>query len=138
MKPAKKTKFDRNEPVSVTGYTVTQKQFQLLANDDGMKQKLIQNKRWRQIIESIDDSKQPQSKLEEVMSNDPEFAQFVDYMLRVIGFRANVQQHSYNKKYDQSQKERVHVPVQDANLDAMSNNDKFKCLVKEMFQRAKE
>ena len=46
-----------------------------------MKHKLM-NHKLRSIIESIDDSKRPQKKLEAIMANDQKFAQFVDYMLK--------------------------------------------------------
>merc|ERR1712039_1020894 len=37
--PDKKPKYNANEPVSVTGYTVSDIQYKLLHNDDGMKRK---------------------------------------------------------------------------------------------------
>eukprot|EP00483_Globobulimina_turgida_P009012 UN09030 len=119
IKPIKTLKYDKNEPVSVTGYTVSQKQFQLLENDDKLKEKLM-NRRLRQIIESIDDSRRPQNRLETLMKNDKDFAEFVDCMLKVIGFRPNVENKDKNEQnaLDKYYEENV-------DLDAMNDNDKF-------------
>eukprot|EP01084_Bolivina_argentea_P147935 258764_1 len=127
IKPTKTLKYDKNEPVSVTGYTVSQKQFELLENDDQIKQKLM-NKRLREIIESIDDSKRPQNKLESIMSNDKQFAQFVNYMLNVIGFRPNV----YSEDNQNLQNTLDKYYEQDINLDSMNGNEKFKYLMRKM------
>lgn len=95
-----------------------------------MKQKLM-NHKLRSIIESIDDSKRPQKKLEAMMANNQEFAQFIDYMLKVIGFRSNVNQNRNNTDQDEdddlSKFNQGYV-----NLDAMNENDKFKYLLREM------
>ena len=97
-----------------------------------MKQKLM-NRRLRQIIESIDDSKLPQQKLEALISNDPEFRQFVDYMLKLIGFRPNIENKN-NKDDDDLSK----YYDQDADLDAMNDNDKFKYLLRQMLHKYKD
>ena len=87
------------------------------------------NRKFRQIIRRIDDARKPQRELERVMANDKEFAQFINYMLQVIGFRphstdehgADLEQNALGK-YD---------PVQE-DVDAMNDNDKFKYLLRQM------
>eukprot|EP01083_Nonionella_stella_P040444 109755_1 len=123
IKPQKKLNYDQNEPVSVTGYTVSQKQLELLKNNDEIKLKLM-NKKLKQIIESIDDSKRPQNKLETMMQSDKDFAEFVDSMLKSIGFRPTV-----DDTDDSVDRYYCHP---DEDLELMNDNDKFKYLLRQM------
>ena len=84
------------------------------------------NRKLRQFIKRIDDARKPQWELERLMANDKEFAQFTDYMLQVIGFRPNTEEST-----EQSGSLRqFNEELQD--VDAMSDNDKFKNLLKKM------
>ena len=99
-------------------------------NDEGMKRKLM-NRKFRQIIQRIDDARRPQQELERVMGNDQEFAQFVDYMLRVIGFRPNTTDNADGTEESVLQS---HYEEQE-DLDGMNDNDKFKYLLRKMLIR---
>ena len=105
-----------------------------IENDDGMKQKLM-NHKLRSIIESIDDSKRPQKKLEAMMANNQEFAKFINYMLNVIGFRSNVKQNRNNKSKEDEDDDLSKFYEDYVNLDAMNDNDKFKYLLREMLNK---
>ena len=82
------------------------------------------NQKWRKMIERIDDSKKPQNKLEDAMKNDPEFAKFVDYIMKVIGFRTNGNENEWDKYHESEEHD----------FDTMNDDEKFKYLLRKMLK----
>lgn len=98
-KPSNKI-YDLNEPISLQSYTVKEWQYDKLRNNQRIKQALS-NIDLQKIIKMVDQSKKPEKLLENLISKDERFAEFVDYMLTVIQFRDKnlSQQNNKNNKF---------------------------------------
>merc|ERR1711971_859736 len=97
-------------------------QYELLQHDEGLR-RMLKNESFRKMIVHIDDSVRPQQRLEAVMRENAEFAEFVDYMLRVIGFRTG-------EKKKESQIDEC--ADKELDFDEMDDVEQFKVLVRTM------
>ncbi|ETO01883.1 hypothetical protein RFI_20865 [Reticulomyxa filosa] len=114
----------KDEPVSVTGYTVSLKQYERLANDRRIRQALT-NPVLRKIIVAIDKCHhKPQNLLQQVLQRDSDFAEFIDYMLYVIGF------HLKPKLSSDSSSSSDSVPFR-----FLTNEEKLEYLLKELVKQ---